>query len=106
MDKCARPDANRFTVQQRSWTCTPSAARARVCHAAPSQLSVAQERREFDMLQCAALPLVQPLECALGSSALASPKAKAATARALTAEATCAVPPRLAKKSCASIKGS
>ena len=76
-----------------------------MCHAAPSQLTVAQERLEFDMLQCAALPPVQPLKFSLESSALASPKAKAAIARAVTAEATCAVPPRLAKKSCASIEG-
>jgi len=60
--------------------CTPSAVRARVCHAAPSQLTLAQERREFDRLCMQPCLLHGHSERSLGSTAPASPKGEAAAA--------------------------
>ena len=62
------------------------------------------ERHAFHMLPCAALPPMHTLGCSLESSAPACPKAEAAAAIAIAAEATCAGPLRPAARTLAAVE--
>ena len=101
----ARPDAYCVNAWLRSSTCTASAVRARLSHAAPSQHTV---QCELSRPVCTALPHMQvvaaPLERSLRSNAPASPKAEAVAAGALAARSICVGPPRPAARTRATLE--
>ena len=100
----ARPDAYCVNAWLRSSTCTASAIRARLCHAAPSRHAMAQPVRVEQASVCQPSLTCSPSERSLRSSAPACPKAKVAAAIAIAAGGTCAGPPRPAARTRATVE--
>jgi hypothetical protein len=99
----ARPDAYCVNAWLRSSTCTASAIRARLCHAAPSRHAMAQPVRAEQASVCQPSLTCSPSERSLRSSAPTSPKAEAVAAGALAARSICAEPPRPTARTRASL---